>query len=126
MRIWLFIGALCLAAIPAVGQTPNLNGIWQSLNTANWDIQGHSAQAGNVVSEGARGAEPAGLGIVEGEEIPYLPAALAQKKKNWEHRFTDDPEITTQSEEGTARLKQITMALRSAGGASGPSEPGKI
>jgi hypothetical protein len=103
---WLqFAGALCLAAIPASSQSaaskaprtadgrPNLNGIWQSLNTANWDIQGHSAQAGHIVSEGARGAEPAGLGIVEGEEIPYLPAALAQKKANWEHRFTDDPEI---------------------------------
>jgi len=89
MRIWLFLGVVCLAS----GQTPNLNGIWQAMNTANWDIQGHSAQAGQVVSEGARGAEPAGLGIVEGEEIPYLPAALEQKKKNWEHRFTDDPEI---------------------------------
>ena len=23
---------------------PNLNGIWQALNTANWDIQDHAAQ----------------------------------------------------------------------------------
>ena len=23
---------------------PNLNGIWQALNSANWDIQGHAAQ----------------------------------------------------------------------------------
>jgi hypothetical protein len=96
---------LCFAAIPAAGQSatyraprtadgkPNLNGIWQALNTANWDIQGHSAQAAHVVSEGARGAEPGGLGIVVGDEIPYLPAALAQKKENWDKRFTDDPEI---------------------------------
>jgi predicted RNA-binding protein Jag len=27
--------------------------------------------------------------------------------------FADDPEIATQSEESTARLKQITLALRS-------------
>ena len=25
---------------------PNLNGIWQSLTTANWDIQAHGAQPG--------------------------------------------------------------------------------
>src|SRR5580692_8381773 len=99
MRIWRLIGVLILLAVPAAGQSraadgkPNLNGIWQSMNTANWDIEGHSAQPGHIVSEGARGAEPAGLGIVEGDEIPYLPAALKQKKANWEHRFTDDPEI---------------------------------
>ncbi len=99
MRIWRFICVLVLLVIPAAGQLrtadgkPNLNGIWQAMNTANWDIQGHGAVAGHIVSEGARGAEPAGLGIVEGEEIPYLPSALAQKKVNWEHRFTDDPEI---------------------------------
>ena len=40
-----------------------------------------------------KGAEPAGIGVVEGGEIPYLPAALAQKKANYEKRFTDDPEI---------------------------------
>jgi len=98
-------GVLCLTAISAAGQLvgyraprtaddkPNLNGIWQSLNTANWDILGHSAQTAHVVSEGARGAEPGGIGIVEGDEIPYLPAALAQKKENHDKRFTDDPEI---------------------------------
>jgi hypothetical protein len=63
------------------------------MTTANWDIQGHNAQAGHIVAEGARGAEPGGTGIVVGDEIPYLPAALAQKKENWEKRFTDDPEI---------------------------------
>jgi hypothetical protein len=72
---------------------PDLNGIWQAMTTANWDIQGHASQAGHIPAEGARGAEPGGLGIVVGEEIPYLPAAQAQKKTNWEKRFTDDPEI---------------------------------
>jgi hypothetical protein len=72
---------------------PDLSGIWQALNTANWDLQAHAAQAGRVVALGAQGAEPPGVGVVEGGDIPYLPAALAQKKANYEKRFTDDPEI---------------------------------
>ena len=72
---------------------PNLNGIWQVLNTANWDLQTHAAQPGLVVPLGAAGAVPAGLGVVEGEEIPYLPAAAAKKKENFENRLTADPEI---------------------------------
>jgi len=71
----------------------DLNGIWQALNTANWDIQEHAARAGVVVALGAAGAVPAGLGVVEGDEIPYLPAALAKKKENFENRLTTDPEI---------------------------------
>ena len=97
--------AFLLAILPAAAQTsayrgprtpdgkPNLNGIWQAINTANWDIQSHSAAAGHILSLGAQGAEPAGMGVVEGDEIPYLPAALAQKKMNFDKRFTDDPEI---------------------------------
>src|SRR6266849_475369 len=71
---------------------PDLNGIWQSLNTANWDIQGHAARASQVVAFGAAGAVPAGLGVVEGNEIPYLPAAAAKKKENFENRLAADPE----------------------------------
>ena len=97
--------ALALCAVPAGAQSakykgprtkdgrPDLSGIWQALNTANWDLQTHAAQAGHVVSRGAQNAEPGGMGVVEGGEIPYLPAALAQKKANYEKRFTDDPEI---------------------------------
>jgi hypothetical protein len=72
---------------------PNLNGIWQALNTANWDIQEHGARPGQVVALGAVGAVPAGLGVVEGNEIPYLPAAAAKKKENFENRLAADPEI---------------------------------
>jgi hypothetical protein len=71
---------------------PDLNGIWQALNTANWDIQEHAARPG-LVALGAVGAVPAGLGVVEGNEIPYLPAAAAKKKENFENRRTADPEI---------------------------------
>ena len=72
---------------------PNLNGIWQALNTANWDIEGHAAQPGLIVALGAAGAVPAGLGVVEGDEIPYLPEAAKKKKLNFDNRLTADPEI---------------------------------
>ena len=72
---------------------PNLNGIWQALNTANWDLQEHAARPGQVVALGAVGAVPAGPGVVEGDEIPYLPAAAAKKKENFESRLTADPEV---------------------------------
>jgi hypothetical protein len=72
---------------------PNLNGIWQSLNTANWDIQEHAARSGPVVAIGAIGAVPPGLGVVEGNELPYLPAAAVKKKENFENRLTADPEV---------------------------------
>jgi hypothetical protein len=72
---------------------PNLNGIWQALNTANWDIQDHSPAPGPVASLGAIGAVPPGQGVVEGGEIPYLPAAALKKKENFANRSTADPEI---------------------------------
>src|SRR5229473_137132 len=92
---------LSLTGIPAVGQAPapvytaprltgtknpNLNGLWQALNEANWDIQAHAAQPGPP-QFGALFAEPAGPGIVEGNEIPYQPWALAKKKDNFEKRL---------------------------------------
>jgi hypothetical protein len=70
---------------------PDLNGIWQSLNTANWDVEGHAARASQVVAPGAAGAVPAGLGVVEGNEIPYLPAALAKKRENFEKQANRRP-----------------------------------
>jgi hypothetical protein len=72
---------------------PDFNGVWQTINTANWDLQEHPARAGQVVTLGAIGAESAGLGVVEGNEIPYLPAAAAKKKENFDNRLTADPEI---------------------------------
>jgi len=60
---------------------PDLQGVWQALNTAAWDIQDHTARLG----------VPAGQGVVEGNEIPYQPWADARKKENFEKRLTDDP-----------------------------------
>src|ERR1700704_5073820 len=72
---------------------PNLNGIWQANNTANWDLQGHAAHAGPITALGAIGAEPGGLGVVDGGAIPYLPAAAAKKKENFANRLALDPEV---------------------------------
>ena len=42
---------------------------------------------------GAAFSVPPGLGVVEGNEIPYLPEALARKKANGENWMTLDPEV---------------------------------
>jgi hypothetical protein len=68
---------------------PNLNGVWQTLNSANWD----PGAAGTVVQLGAIGAMAPGQTVVEGGEIPYLPAAQQQKQKNYTNRLTEDPEV---------------------------------
>lgn len=40
------------SSIPRMGGKPNLNGIWESLSTANWDLQDHSAYAGPMLQMG--------------------------------------------------------------------------
>ncbi len=108
------------SAMPLQGQTaatyraprtpdgkPDLNGIWQANNEANYDIQAHMARpamalrpgpygpvpAPPVLALGAVGAVPGGLGVVEGDEIPYKPEALTKKKENQDHWLERDPEI---------------------------------
>ena len=107
------------AAMPLAGQSaayraprtsagkPDLNGIWQTLNEANYDLEGHSARpamavrpgpdgpvpAAPVLALGAVGAVPPSLGVVEGGEIPYRPEALLKKRENQENWLKRDPEI---------------------------------
>lgn len=70
---------------------PNLNGVWQSLTTANWNLQDHEAQAGPYTELlGSYIGEPAGQGIVEGNEIPYRPEMLAKKRQNFLNRTKVD------------------------------------
>jgi hypothetical protein len=105
-RIAGMAAVLALAALPAAAQTapyraprmadnhPNLNGIWQAMNTANWDLRGHAAAMGRVVALGSEDAMPPGLGVIDGgEEIPYLPAAMAKRNQNFANRLKDDPEV---------------------------------
>jgi hypothetical protein len=70
---------------------PNLNGIWQSMSTANWNLEDHPAQEG-YPQLGAIGAIPPGLGVVDGGDIPYKPEAAKKRLQNFKNRRTEDPE----------------------------------
>src|SRR3978361_1793106 len=93
--------ALCAGWRTAAAQTPartadgkpDLNGIWQALVPADWDLQAHAASAGPIPSLAADFAIPPGTGIVEGNGSPYLPELAAKKKQNFDARFTADPEV---------------------------------
>src|SRR5438094_10423456 len=86
------VGFVCLAATSAVGQTPtyraprtaggkpDLNGIWQGLNSANWDLQGHAAGAGPVPSLGPVFATPPAPAAADADEIRSLPQAAATRE----------------------------------------------
>jgi hypothetical protein len=95
--------SLALAALPAAAQTyqaprtpdgkPDLNGIWQAVGTAHWDLESHPAKQGPVIALGAAFSIPAGQGVVEGGAIPYKPEAAAKKKENADNWLTRDPEV---------------------------------
>jgi hypothetical protein len=86
---------------------PNLNGVWQVLNTANYNLEAHSASAAmdlvvgpivpvphpSILALGAVGAVPAGLSVVEGGTIPYKKDALKKRNENKENWLQLDPEI---------------------------------
>ena len=112
--------AIALMALPLAAQTsnakrpagttggkPDFNGIWEAMNEANYDLEGHSARpamalrqgpygpvpAAAVLALGAVGSVPPSLGVVEGGEIPYKPEALKKKQENQANWLTRDPEI---------------------------------
>jgi len=72
---------------------PDLNGIWQAVGSANWNLQDHQARSGPVLELGAVLAVPAGLSVVEGNEIPYQSWAAAKQKENYENWLSRDPEV---------------------------------
>ena len=76
---------------PAAVGPPNLNGVWQAMNTAHWDLEGHAARKTPVTDViGALGAIPAGDSVLQGGgSIPYQAWALEQRdenRKNWNRR----------------------------------------
>ena len=93
--------------IRLVNDRPNLNGIWQALNSANYDVERHMARpamqlrdgphgplpAVPVLRLGATGAVPGGMGVVEGGKIPYTPETQAKREENRRHWIDRDPEI---------------------------------
>ena len=86
---------------------PDMNGIWQALGNAHWDIEPHTARpalamqegpvvpvpATEVVAMGAVGSVPSGYGVVVGGQIPYLPEAAALRDENRAEWLERDPEI---------------------------------
>jgi hypothetical protein len=92
----LVVTMVCLATAGAAGQgaqaqnqiprtpdgKPDLNGIWQAMNTANFDLEDHGAGQSPVLLAGAIGAIPPGESVVEGGRIPYRPEALAKRNEN--------------------------------------------
>ena len=77
-----------------IGTHPNLNGIWQALNSAYWNLEAHSAQSlDDFWGLGAIAAIPAGNSVIKGDgTIPYLPAALKQRDQNRAQWPASDPE----------------------------------
>lgn len=104
-----FRGTLALAALAAalpaivlgqpaaperIGGEPNLNGIWQALGSAHWNLEAHSAEAlEDFWQLGAIAAIPAGQSVIAGDgKIPYLPEAAAQRDENRAGWPGTDPE----------------------------------
>jgi hypothetical protein len=114
------VATFALNSMPAAGQgqayraprapgtqNPDMNGIWQALGTAHYDLEPHVAKpalalrpgpygplpAAPVLALGAVGAVPGGLGVVEGGEIPYTAEGRKKKLENQEKWLERDPEI---------------------------------
>jgi hypothetical protein len=97
LALWGCLTPLVLTAADARIETrdghPDLNGIWQAANTANWDLEAHSAQALDEFWQlGAIAAIPAGRSVVHGGHIPYLPAARLKRDENRAAWPAADPE----------------------------------
>jgi len=93
---------MSLAVHPSFGQNykaprtpdgkPDISGIWQAMNEANWNLEAHAAAPAAVIANGAMFSIPPGAGVVEGGEIPYLPEARKKQQANFTDRLKLDPE----------------------------------
>ena len=80
---------------------PDLNGIWQAMGSAHWDIEDHSVDPGPYPTLlGTWGVQPAGQSVlVGGGRIPYQDWALDKRRENRETRLTMNPdELSTQGD----------------------------
>ena len=71
------------SATSAAASQPDLSGIWQAVNTAHWNVEGHTAKKMPVTGViGAYGGMLAGTSVVVGGEITYQADALAAREVN--------------------------------------------
>jgi hypothetical protein len=90
-----FSTTVTAADVPRLAGKPNLNGIWQAMNSANWNLEAHSAA--KIPSQwelGALFAIPAGKSVVVEGKIPYLPEALKAREKLRAEWPKSDPETS--------------------------------
>ena len=83
------------AARPArIAGRPNMNGVWQAMNTANFNLEDHSASATAFWQLGAISAIPAGQSVIVDNNgtIPYNPAGLKKRAENQAGWPKSDPE----------------------------------
>ncbi len=86
-------GAAVSAAVPRIQGKPNLNGIWQAMNSANWDLEAHTARKIDSAWQfGALFSIPAGKSVAAGGKIPYLPEALQTREQYRAEWPKSDPE----------------------------------
>lgn len=87
-------------------ESPDLNGIWQVLNSANWNLEPHAAGPSPFPATlGAYAAEPAGQGVVVGGKIPYQPWAEAKRKENFAKRLERPKDRETNEATGDPEAK---------------------
>ncbi len=82
------------ARLDRIAGHPNLNGIWQAINTANWNLEGHSARPTAFWQLGAMFAVPPGQSVIVDNNgtIPYTPTGLEKRQENQAGWPTADPE----------------------------------
>ena len=114
--VFVSVVALLLAVNPVAAQDiprladgrPDMSGIWQVLNEANYDLEPHIARHSLQMREGpvnpipaiptlrmgAVGAVPGSLGVIVGDgKIPYTAEARALKEENMAEWIDRDPEV---------------------------------
>ena len=79
------------APVHAETAAADLNGIWQALGSAHWNLEPHSAHTGPGPASDALAAARGGLGVVEGGRIPYRPWARLRQQENFRNRGERDP-----------------------------------
>jgi len=72
---------------------PDFNGIWQAIGSAHYNIEPHAADFGPMFELGAIGAIPAGLGVVEDNEIPYNATGRIKQQENKADWLALDPVV---------------------------------